>query len=154
MNKRNLNEIIYNNRVYYKYFIEKTFVSGIILLGWEVKAIRAKLIAIDNSYISFQGDEAFVYNAVFQTQLNSYELISNPIRARKLLLKKNELLFLKDQINKNRYTIVVLSLFWKNSWIKVNIGLAKSKKKYDKRHEINIDTWKKEKIHITKYFNK
>lgn len=153
MNKRNSNEIINNNRIHYKYFITKIFESGIVLLGWEVKAIRSKLITIDNSYISFQGYEAFIYNAVFQNQLKSHELIYNPIRTRKLLLKKNELFFLKNQTNKHGYTIVILNLFWKNSWVKAKIGVAKGKKKYDKRHLINTDKWKQEKKYITKCVN-
>lgn len=73
---------------------------------------------------------------------------------RKLLLHKQELLLLIDKINKKNYTIVILNLFWKNSWIKANIGIAKGKKKYDKRHTLNTNQWKLEKKYITKCINK
>lgn len=151
MIKLNTSEIIRNKQIYNNYFIEKKYESGIVLLGWEVKSIRLKLITINNSYIVFQNSEAFIYNAFFQPQIKSNESIYNPIRVRKLLLKKNELLFLKNQVQKNGYTIVILNLFWKNSWIKANIGIAKGKKKYDKRQIIRTNAWKKEKIHITRF---
>lgn len=154
MNKLSLNEIIRNNYVYYKYFIEEKFESGLVLLGWEVKAIRLKLITINNSYVSFQNQEAYVYNSFIQSKLKLNNLSYNPTRIRKLLLKKQELLFLKNRVNHHGYTIMVLNLFWKNSWIKVNIGLAKGKKKYDKRSKISINTWKREKELLNKCFNK
>lgn len=154
MNQYNINEILNNKQAYYKFFIEKTFESGISLLAWEVKSARLKLITIDNSYISFKGYEAFIYNAVFQNSIKHNVSEYNPIRIRKLLLTKKELLFLKSQTNQYGYTIIVLSLFWKNNWIKASIGLAKGKKKYDKRHIIHKTSWKKEKIHITKCINK
>lgn len=149
MNKLNLHIIINNNRIYHKYFIEKTFESGIVLLGWEVKSIRSKSINIDNSYVSFQNDEAYIYNAFFHTSSIHNELAYDPIRKRKLLLKKKELLFLKNKINQNNYTIIILNFFKKDNWIKTKIGLAKGKKKYDKRYIINTNLWKKEKTRFT-----
>lgn len=155
MQKLNLYKIIIqNNRIHHKYIIEKEFESGLVLLGWEVKAIRSKTISIDNSYISFQNKEAYIYNSVFQSKTTNTNPIFNPTRIRKLLLNKKELLFLTEKINNYHYTIVILNLFWKNSWIKANIGLAKGKKKYDKRHILNTNRWKIEKIHITRHFNK
>lgn len=151
MNKPDLNEIIRNNRVYYKYSIEEKFNSGIVLLGWEVKAIRLKLIAIDHSYISFQNQEAYIYNIVIQTKNKTNDLTYNPTRARKLLLTKQELFFLKKKTNQNNYTIMILNLFWKHPWIKAHIGLAKSKKKYDNRHKIRTNIWIREKSLLTNH---
>lgn len=154
MNKFNSNEIIHNKHIHYKYFIDKIFEAGIVLLGWEIKAIRTKLITIENSYISFNGYEAFIHNAVFHTHIKHNESIYNPVRTRKLLLKKKELLFLKNQSSQHGYTIVILNLFWKNYWIKANIGVAKGKKKYDKRHTIHTNSWKKEKNILLNIKNK
>lgn len=150
-----IKKIIKNKRAYYEYFIEKKIESGIELLGWEIKSARSKMITIDNSYVSFHNQEAYMHNSIFQynkTQLSNK--IYNISRSRKLLLNKHELLFLKEKIKQQNYTIIVLDLYWKNSWIKVNIGLAKGKKKYDKRNIINIRKWKYEKKQITKYINK
>lgn len=155
MNQYNKKFIVCNKRIHHKYFIEKTIESGIVLFGWEVKSVRLKLITIDNSYISFKGHEAYIYNSVFQTQLKNNNISNyNSVRARKLLLKKKELLFLKEYSTKLGYTIAVINLFWKNSWIKINIGIAKGKKKYDKRYIINKNSWNKEKIKVIKNINK
>lgn len=144
--------IIQNKRVYHEYYIEKKIESGIALLGWEVKSARSKMITIDNSYISFYNKEAYIYNSLFQFNTTQFSNIThNVTRLRKLLLKKKELLFLMEKINHQKYTIVILELYWKNSWIKANIGLAKGKKKYDKRNTINIRKWQYEKKQIAKY---
>lgn len=154
MHKPNLNEILQNNHIYYKYSIEEKFEAGIALLGWEVKSIRLKLISLDKSYVSFKNQEAYIYNFIIQTKIKTNNLIYDPVRIRKLLLKKKELFFLQKKTSCYGYTIVILSLFWKNSWIKANIGLAKGKKKYDKRQKIHANTWKHEKMLLNKYFKK
>lgn len=146
--------IIQNKRVYHEYFIEKKIESGIALLGWEVKSARAKMITINNSYVSFHNKEAYIYNSTFQLHtIQSLNIMHNTTRLRKLLLKKQELLFLIEKTNHQYYTVVILELYWKNSWIKASLGLAKGKKKYDKRHAINIRKWQHEKQQISKYTN-
>lgn len=152
-----LKTIIQNKRAYHEYFIEKEIESGIQLLGWEVKSIRSKTITIDNSYISFQNQEAYIYNSIFQINIKQHSInpaYYNTNRLRKLLLKKNELLFLIEKTHCQHYTIIILNLHWKNSWIKALIGLAKGKKKYDKRNIIKTRQWKYEKEKIEKYINK
>lgn len=152
MNKSNLNEIIQNNYVYYKYSIEEKFESGIVLFGWEVKSIRLKLISIEKSYISFINQEIYIYNSIIQPQTKINDFTYNPNRVRKLLLNKKELFFLKNQIHHYGYTIMILNLFWKNSWIKANIGLAKGKKKYDKRYKIYNNIWQRERKIFSNYY--
>lgn len=150
-----LKKIIQNKRAYHEYFIEKKIESGIELLGWEIKSARSNMITIDHSYVSFYNKEAYIYNSIFQSHsIKPLNTIYNITRLRKLLLKKNELLFLKDKINHKNYTIIVLELYWKNSWIKANIGLAQGKKKYDKRNIIKTRVWQNEKKQISKYNNK
>lgn len=147
-----LKKITQNKRAYYEYFIEKKIEAGIVLLGWEVKSARSNMVTINNSYISFDNKEAYIYNSIFQTNITQfYNEVYNSARIRKLLLKKNELLFLMETVKQRGYTIVVLDLYWRDSWIKINIGIAKGKKKYDKRNIIDAHKWKKEKVHILKY---
>lgn len=152
MSQLTIKSIIQNKRAYHDYFIEKKIESGIELLGWEVKSIRSKSIAIDNSYISFHNKEAYICNSIFQIQTTHTSNIQyNTTRLRKLLLNKYELLFLMEKVNYQQYTVIVLDLFWRNSWIKTHIGLAKGKKKYDKRSTINTRIWKNEKKEILKH---
>ncbi|CAD83234.1 tmRNA-binding protein [Candidatus Blochmanniella floridana] len=146
--------IIQNKRVHHKYFIEKEIETGLVLLGWEVKSIRSRKITIENSYVSLRDQEAYMCNANFQIQTNMNVSTPDPTRMRKLLLKKQELSFLTEIMHKKSYTIIILNLFWKNSWIKANIGIAKGKKKYDKRHIVNTHQWKLEQKHIIKCVNK
>lgn len=156
MSQLTLKKIIQNKRAYHEYFIEKEIETGIELLGWEVKSVRSKTITINNSYVSFYNQEAYIYNSCFQ--LNTTQFLNpihhNTTRLRKLLLKQHELLFLTEKTHHQNYTIIILDLHWKNSWIKAHIGLAKGKKKYDKRNIINIRKWKYEKEKIEKYINK
>ncbi|URJ30492.1 SsrA-binding protein SmpB [Candidatus Blochmannia vicinus (nom. nud.)] len=155
MNQLILKKITQNKRAYYEYFIEKKIEAGIVLLGWEVKSARSNMVTIDNSYVSFDNREAYIYNSIFQTSITQlYNEVYNAVRIRKLLLKKDELLFLMETVKRRGYTIVVLDLYWRCSWIKINIGIAKGKKKYDKRDVIDAHKWKKEKVHILKYMNK
>lgn len=148
-------KIIQNKRAYYEYFIEKKIESGIELFGWEIKSARSKTINIDNSYVSFRNKEAYIYNSVFQyNTINSSNITCDTTRLRKLLLKKKELLFLMEKAHYQNYTITVLELYWKESWIKAHIGLAKGKTKHDKRNIIKTRKWQYEKKQITKYTNK
>lgn len=152
MSQSIIKQIIQNKRAYHEYFIEKQIESGIKLLGWEIKSARTKMISIDNSYVSFHNKEAYIHNSVFQSNTTQFaNTIHNVARLRKLLLNKHELLFLIEKINHQNYTIIVLDLYWKNSWIKAHIGLAKGKKKYDKRNITNIRQWKYEKKQISQY---
>ncbi|ADV33932.1 ssrA-binding protein [Candidatus Blochmanniella vafra str. BVAF] len=151
MNQSYSKQIIQNKGVYHKYFIEKKIESGLVLLGWEVKAIRSKQVVIDNSYISFQNQEAFIYNSFFKKINTNNNPIYDTNRIRKLLLKKQELLFLKEKIKRYKYTIVIINLFWKNSWIKATIGLAKGKRNFDKRNIVHSNEWKSKKQNLVKY---
>ncbi|URJ28766.1 SsrA-binding protein SmpB [Blochmannia endosymbiont of Camponotus sp. C-046] len=152
MNQLILKKITQNKRAYYEYFVEKQIESGISLLGWEVKSARSKMVVIDNSYVSFYNKEAYICNSIFQSNVTRFDNeSSDSVRARKLLLKKNELSFLMEKVNQKGYTAIILDLYWKNSWIKVNIVIAKGKKKYDKRNIIHMHQWNKEKVRVLKY---
>lgn len=143
--KKNLisHKITTNRRARYDFFIKKEYEAGLILQGWEVKSIRASRINISESYILVNKTGAYLFGAHVQPLLTSSTHIScDPMRNRKLLLKHKELNDLHDNIKKQGYTIIPLSMYWKNAWCKLQIGVAVGKKQYDKRLSIKEREWK------------
>ena len=143
--------IAMNKRARHEYFIEEEFEAGLALQGWEVKALRAGKANISDSYVIFKGSEAWLLGATF-TPLNvaSSHIVCEPMRTRKLLLNKRELDSIFGKVNREGYTVVALSLYWKNAWTKVKIGLAKGKKLHDKRTDIKEREWKVDQARIMK----
>lgn len=145
------NTIALNKRARHDYFIEDEVEAGLALQGWEVKSLRAGKANIGDSYVIFQNGEAFLFGANI-TPLNvaSSHIVCDPTRTRKLLLSKREIDSLFGKSNRDGYTIVALSLYWKNAWAKVKIGIAKGKKQHDKRQDIKEREWKLTKDRIMK----
>lgn len=125
------------------------------LQGWEVKSLRAGKANISDSYVIMRDGEAYLFGATI-TPLNvaSSHVVCDPTRTRKLLLKQRELDSLYGQINRDGYTVVALSLYWKNAWCKIKIGVAKGKKDHDKRDTIKDREWKLDKARIMKNANR
>ncbi|AFP85641.1 SsrA-binding protein [secondary endosymbiont of Heteropsylla cubana] len=147
--------ILQNKRVRYEYCIEKEFEAGLSLHGWEVKSLRAGKASINDSYVLLKNGEAYLFGATFSPlTVTSSHTICDPMRIRKLLLNKTELNLLIKQKNHDGYTILALSLYWKKVWIKVKIGIAKGKKKYDKREDLKKRDWQLDKARIIKYYGK
>ncbi|QKJ88277.1 SsrA-binding protein [Paramixta manurensis] len=147
--------IALNKRARHEYFIEEEFEAGLSLQGWEVKSLRAGKANISDSYILMRDGEAYLFGATFQPLLvASSHVVCDPTRNRKLLLKKRELDSLYGRINREGYTIVALSLYWKNAWCKLKIGVAKGKKEHDKRDDIKEREWKLDKARIMKHANR
>ncbi|MGK2946102.1 MAG: SsrA-binding protein SmpB [Candidatus Malihini olakiniferum] len=143
--------IAQNKRSCHEYFIEEEFEAGLILQGWEVKSLRAGKANISNSYVLLRGGEAFLFGATFQQLLAfSSHVVCDPARTRKLLLNQRELDSLYGHVNREGYTIVALSLYWKNAWSKIKIGVAKGKKEHDKRLDIKKQEWQMDKTRIMK----
>lgn len=149
------NTIALNKRARHEYFIEDEIEAGIELQGWEVKALRAGKGNISDSYVIFRNGEAFLFGAMI-TPLNmaSTHIVSDPTRTRKLLLNKRELDSLFGKVNREGYTVVATSMYWKNAWAKVKIGLAKGKKLHDKREDIKDREWQVAKQRIMKNANR
>lgn len=145
------NTIALNKTARHEYFIEDEIEAGLELQGWEVKAMRAGKANISDSYVIFRNGEAFLFGAMI-TPLNmaSSHVVSDPTRTRKLLLNKRELDSLFGKVSRDGFTVVALSLYWKNAWAKVKIGLAKGKKTHDKREDIKDREWKIAKDRIMK----
>lgn len=147
--------IAMNKRARHEYFIEEEFEAGLALQGWEVKALRAGKANISDSYVVFNRGEAYLFGATI-TPLNvaSSHVVSDPTRTRKLLLNKRELDSLFGKVNREGYTVVALSLYWKNAWAKVKVGVAKGKKMHDKRTDIKDREWKVDQARIMKNANR
>ncbi|HHF5034094.1 TPA: SsrA-binding protein SmpB [Haemophilus influenzae] len=149
--KPNSNTIALNKRARHDYFIEDEIEAGLELQGWEVKSMRAGKANISDSYVIFKNGEAFLFGASIQPlNVASTHIVCDPTRTRKLLLNKRELASLFGKANRDCFTIVALSLYWKGAWAKVKIGLAKGKKQQDKRDDIKEREWKVTKDRIMK----
>lgn len=144
--------IALNKRTRHDFFIEEEFEAGLSLQGWEVKALRAGKANISESYVLLRNGEAWLFGATFQPlSVASSHVVCDPMRTRKLLLNKRELDSLFGRVNRDGYTVVALSLYWKNAWCKVKIGVAKGKKEHDKRSDIKDREWKMDKARIMKH---
>ena len=145
------NTIALNKRARHDYFIEDEIEAGLELQGWEVKSMRAGKANISDSYVIFKNGEAFLFGASIQPlNVASTHIVCDPTRTLKLLLNKRELASLFSKANRDGFTIVALSLYWKSAWAKVKIGLAKGKKQHDKRDDIKEREWKVTKDRIMK----
>lgn len=125
-----------NKKAYHDYFIEDTYEAGIALAGTEVKSLRASGCSIKEAFVGVDGGEVFIY----QMHISPYEkgniFNKDPLRTRKLLLHKSEINKLIGQQKVKGYTLVPLKVYFKESLVKVEIGLARGKKLYDKRADI------------------
>ena len=147
--------IAMNKRARHEYFIEEEFEAGLSLQGWEVKTLRAGKANISDSYIMLRDGEAYLFGSTFQPlSVASTHYVCDPTRSRKLLLKKRELDTLIGKVNRDGYTIIALSMYWKNAWAKLKIGLAKGKREHDKRDDIKVREWKLDKARIMKHANR
>ncbi len=126
--------IVDNRKAFHDYFIEDRYEAGIVLEGWEVKAIRAAHVQIKEAYVVVRGDELFLFGAHISA-LSTTSAFSHPeaIRTRKLLLHRAEVDKLIGKVERSGYTLVPLNLHFKGGRVKCEIGLAKGKKQHDKR---------------------
>lgn len=125
-----------NKKAYHDYFIDEKFECGIVLHGTEVKSLRLGKCSIKESYIRIEGGELFAYGM----NISPYEMGNifnkDPMRPKKLLAHKSEISKLFVATTRDGYTIVPLQVYFKDGRAKIEIALAKGKKKYDKREDI------------------
>ena len=136
MGKSGMKLVANNKKAYHDYFIEDTYEAGIALHGTEVKSLRMGKCSIKEAFVRPDGEEMFVY----QMHISPYEkgniFNKDPLRTRKLLLHKYEVRKIMGQVAQKGYTLVPLKVYFKDSLAKVEIGLARGKKLYDKRDTI------------------
>tara|TARA_B100000965_G_scaffold221918_1_gene185668 strand:- start:372 stop:818 length:447 start_codon:yes stop_codon:yes gene_type:complete len=145
-------KIIANNkRASYDYKLSLKFDAGLVLTGSEVKSLRQNSSSIKESYVDDIGDELWLCNCFIKKYESSNEKEINPNRKRKLLLKKKELDKMLGSVKKDGFTIVPISLYFNdNGLVKLNIGLGKGKKKFDKRESQKLRDWNKNKQRLLK----
>lgn len=125
-----------NKKAYYDYFIEEKYEAGIALVGTEVKSLRQGHCSIKEAFIGIDKGEIFIHHMNISPYEKGNIFNRDPLRTRKLLLHSYEINKLEGQIKEKGYTIMPLKVYLKDGLIKVEIGLARGKKLYDKRAEI------------------
>jgi SsrA-binding protein len=147
--------IAQNKKAFHDYFIEEKYEAGIVLEGWEVKAIRDNRINIKEAYVIIQRGEVYLIGC-HVTPLGSASTHVRPdsIRTRKLLLHSEQIAKLIGKVERAGYTLVPLDMHFTRGRIKVEIGLAKGKKQYDKREAEKERDWEREKGRIIRAANK
>lgn len=137
--------IVQNKKAFHEYFIEERFEAGIALEGWEVKAIRAGRAQIKEAYVIVSHGELFLIGShISPLPSASTHFIPDPTRTRKLLLNAAEINRLVGSVERAGYTLLPLDLHYKNGRVKVEIGLAKGKRQYDKRQDEKEKAWRRE----------
>lgn len=146
--------IVLNKKARFEYFIEDEFEAGLVLEGWEVKSLRAGKVNLTEAHVILKRGEAYLLGSQIQPlPTAAAHLFPDPTRTRKLLLNKRELDKLIGSIERQGYTVVPLSLYWKKNRIKAKIALAKGKKTHDKRESIKSRDWQRDKSRIMKKMN-
>lgn len=136
MGKESKKIIANNKKAFYDYFIEDKYEAGIELVGTEVKSLRMGKCSIKEAFVRIQKGEVFIYGMHISPYEKGNIFNRDPLRARKLLLHRYEIRKIEGQIAQKGYTMVPLNVYLKGSLMKVEIGLAKGKKQYDKRQDI------------------
>ena len=134
--KESLKLIAQNKKAYHDYYIEEVFQAGLSLCGTEVKSMRMGKCSLKESYVKIVNDEAIIYSMHISPYESASIFNKDSLRPRRLLLHKREINKLFDATKLAGYTIVPLKVYVVKSYIKIDIGLAKGKKLYDKRDAI------------------
>ena len=125
-----------NKKAYHDYFILDTYEAGIALAGTEVKSLRMGKCSIKESFIRIEDGEVFIYGMHISPYEKGNIFNKDPLRVRKLLLHKKEILKISGKMKEQGITVVPLQVYFSGSLVKMEIGLAKGKKLYDKRQDI------------------
>jgi SsrA-binding protein len=140
-----------NRKARFEYFIEERYEAGLVLQGWEVKAMRAGRAQLAEAYVYLRGGEAFMIGAhISPLPSTSSHVVADPVRTRKLLLRHSELSGLVGAVERKGYTLVPLELYWKDGRAKLQVGLAKGKKQHDKRAVEKDRDWQRDKARLLK----
>ncbi len=153
VNKKAQGSIIVNKKARFDYFIEEEYEAGLVLEGWEVKSLRAGKVNLSDSHVIVKRGEAFIIGAQIQPlPTAATHTLPDISRTRKLLMHKKELNKLIGHIERQGYTLVPISLYWRKNKVKARIALAKGKKTHDKRSSIKDRDWQRDKARIMKKF--
>jgi SsrA-binding protein len=141
-----------NRKAFHDYFVEDRFEAGIVLQGWEVKAIRDKRVQLKESYVIVRDGEIWIMGMhVSPLPTASTHIHPDAMRTRKLLLKAEEISKLIGKVEQRGYTLIPINLHYKNGRIKLDFGLARGKKQHDKRDSEREKDWQREHARIMKH---
>jgi SsrA-binding protein len=137
--------IVQNKKAFHDYSVEERFEAGIALEGWEVKAIRAGRVQIKEAYVIVNNGEIFLIGChISPLPTASTHFTPDPVRTRKLLLHAKEINRLIGSVERAGFALLPLDMHYKDGRIKIEIGLAKGKKQYDKRRDEKEKDWRRE----------
>ncbi|GIL04562.1 SsrA-binding protein SmpB [Betaproteobacteria bacterium PRO7] len=143
--------IVQNKKAFHDYTIEERFEAGLALEGWEVKAIRAGQVHLKEAYVIVRGAELFLLNAhITPLKTASTHVTPDPTRTRKLLLNAAEIRKLIGKVERAGYSLVPLDLHYSKGRIKLDFGLAKGKRQFEKRADEAEKAWKREQQRLLK----
>ena len=138
--------IVQNKKAFHDYFIEEKFEAGIVLEGWEVKAIREGRVQLKEAYVIIRNGELFLIGShISPLKTASTHINPDPVRTRKLLLHAEQITRLIGKVERAGYTLMPLDMHYKSGRIKLEIGLAKGKKQHDKRESEKTKEWERTK---------
>ena len=143
--------IVLNKKVRRDYFIDERFEAGISLQGWEVKSLRAGKVEIIDSYILLKDSEAYLFGALITPLPTSASFINESQRNRKLLLHRAELNKIIGAVERKGFALVPTAMYWKNGHVKLEIGVARGKKMYDKRETEKKRDWERQKARLVRH---
>lgn len=143
--------IIQNKKAFHDYFIEERYEAGLVLEGWEVKAIRAGRANLKESYVIIRQGALYLLGChISPLPTASSHVQPDPVRTRKLLLKAEEIRKLIGKVERAGYALIPIDLHYQRGRIKIEIGLAKGKKQHDKRASEKDREWQREKQRLVR----
>ncbi len=125
--------IAQNKKAWHDYFVDEKYEAGVALTGTEIKSVRAGKVNLKDSYCSFEGGEIFAVGVHISPYEQGNRFNHVPLRDKKLLLHRREILKLQGKVQQKGFSVVPLSLYFSGSYVKMEIGLCRGKKLYDKR---------------------
>ncbi len=135
-----------NKRATFNYKIEEKYEAGLVLQGWEVKSLREGRVQLSDAFVQVHNMEAWLHNCHITPLLSaSTHRTNESTRKRKLLLHSRELAKLTGLVERKGYTLIAISLYWQRGKVKLQMGLGKGKKEYDKRASIKERDWQRDK---------
>jgi SsrA-binding protein len=141
--------IVENKKAFHDYFIEERFEAGLVLEGWEVKSIRAGRVQLKEAYVIVKDGEIWLLGChISPLSTASTHVKPDPVRTRKLLLHGREIAKLIGKVERAGYALVPLNMHFTKGRIKIEIGLAKGKKQFDKRESEKQKDWEREKARL------
>ena len=140
-----------NRRALHEYFIDQRYEAGVALQGWEVKALRAGRLQLQEAYVLLKDGEAWLFGAHVAPLLTaSTHVLPDPTRSRKLLLHRRQIDAMIGAVERKGYTLIPLAAYWVAGKAKIEVGLARGKKQHDKRADERDKDWQREKARVMK----